>query len=122
MDVDLSEYVDEYLIELEEQLERLSSCLLSLEKSPKDKDLIKEIFRYTHTIKGSASTMGFDDIATVSHAFEDVLGEAREGTIAITPPALETMFRAYDAIHAAKENITADVKSPIDAAGIAARL
>ncbi|MBI3891906.1 MAG: chemotaxis protein CheA [Candidatus Wallbacteria bacterium] len=122
MDVDLSEYIDEYLIELEEQLERLSSCLLSLEKSPKDKDLIKEIFRYTHTIKGSASTMGFEEIAIISHAFEDLLGEARENTISITPPMLESMFRAYDAINAAKENITADVKKPIDSAGMAARL
>ena len=69
MDVDLSEYVDEYLIELEEQLERLSACLLSLEKAPDNQELIKEIFRYTHTIKGSASTMGFEEIAVVSHSF-----------------------------------------------------
>ena len=122
MDVDLSEYVDEYLIELEEQLERLSSCLLELEKTPDAPELIKEIFRYTHTIKGSASTMGFEEIATISHAFEDLLGEAREGTLSITPPMLEVMLRAFDRITVLKENITADVKTPVDAAEMAARL
>ncbi len=114
MDVDLSEYIDEYLIELEEQLERLDDCLLDLEKDPTSEELIKEIFRITHTIKGSASTMGFEPIAIVSHAMEDLLGEAREEELTITPPMMEAMNAAFKGIVRLKDNLANQEEEPVD--------
>jgi len=57
-DIDLSQYMGEYLAELNEQLEELNDNLLELEASGGESpDVTRNIFRLAHTIKGSAATM-----------------------------------------------------------------
>ena len=124
MEIDLSEYIGEYCAELFEQLDELQSLLLDLEQKPDDVAVINEIFRIAHTIKGSAATMGFDLIASVAHAFEDLLGEIREGHKTVTEPIAKIFFEAYDCIKIQANCINDDTEVPadLDVRGIECRL
>ena len=58
-----------FLEESREHLQTLNSCLLELEHSPEDADVLNEIFRSAHTIKGMSATMGFTEIAELTQAW-----------------------------------------------------
>jgi len=113
VEIDLSEYIGEYCAELFEQLEELQSRLLELEQDSTNKEIVNEIFRIAHTIKGSAATMGFEHIASVAHAFEDLLGEVRDGNCAITDPVFKSFLDAYDAIRVLADCVR-DAEDPPD--------
>lgn len=68
-----------YLYENLQLLEKLETLLLTGEKQKSfNAGQIDEIFRILHTIKGSSAMMGFDNIAKLSHAMEDLLSHIRE--------------------------------------------
>ena len=124
MEIDLSEYIGEYCAELFEQLEELQKDLLDLEQDPSNAEIINEIFRIAHTIKGSAATMGFDHISSVAHAFEDLLGEVRDGNIAIKDPVFKSFLDAYDVIRVLADCVQSSEDPPpdLDIKGVEQRL
>ena len=67
--------------EARELLTELETALLSLERTPEDRDLVARVFRAMHTIKGSSAMCGFDDIADLTHHAEGLLDQARSGEI-----------------------------------------
>jgi len=105
LDEGLREYLDEYLAELEEQIENLQEGLMTLETEPQDQPTINEVFRITHTIKGNAGTMGFGEIQKIGHVMEDLLDTARSGGIVITSDMVDVMLKGNDAIKTLKEAI-----------------
>ena len=64
--------------EAQEYLESLEAQLLRLEKEPQNPDLINQLFRTAHTLKGSAYTVGFQSIGDLTHYIEDFMGAVRE--------------------------------------------
>ncbi len=120
-EIDLSEYLDEYRTELAEQLEHLNAALLELERNPKDGERIHEIFRIAHTIKGSAATMGFDFVAVLAGAFEDVLEVIRAGDMFLSPEVFQTLLETYDGLSAYSASLP-DRDPGVDGAGLEARL
>ncbi|WP_254075467.1 chemotaxis protein CheA [Paenibacillus tritici] len=97
MMMELSAYRDIFIEELNEQLERIDQSLLALEHSP-TAELIQTIFRAAHTIKGSASTMGFREMSDLTHEVEYALEWVREKKPEITGILIDTLFRALDAM------------------------
>lgn len=81
--------------ESEEHLQRLDQGLLHLEKNPHDKATLEEVFRGAHSLKGAARMLGVQDVETVAHRFEDILGAAKRGA---TPLSSETVDRLYGAL------------------------
>ena len=77
--MDMSQYLDVFLEECREHLVNLNEKLLELEKNPQDLSSLNEIFRAAHTLKGMSSTMGFNDMAVLTHHMEDVLLPERRG-------------------------------------------
>jgi len=61
-DMDLSQFKEVFVSETKEHLSAMNANLLELEKNPADTDLLNEIFRVAHTLKGMAATMGFDKV------------------------------------------------------------
>jgi chemosensory pili system protein ChpA (sensor histidine kinase/response regulator) len=110
--IDKSGIIDFFLIEAGEHLQNLNTGLLSLEKSPSDMDLIDELFRAAHTLKGSASMMGFQGVSDVSHTVEDMLGQFRSGGIPICKETLNFLFDSVDAVKLMMDGIAA--KQPED--------
>lgn len=79
-------------------LAELDSTLLELEASPHDTDLVNQVFRALHTIKGSGAMFGFDDIADFTHALESVFDKVRNEELVVTRELISTSFAARDHI------------------------
>lgn len=79
-------------------LSELESTLLELEDSPHDIDLVNQVFRALHTIKGSGAMFGFDDIADFTHALESVFDKLRNEELEVTRELISTSFAARDHI------------------------
>ncbi len=94
--MDLTQYLDLFLAEAREHLESLSEHLLRLEKDPENKEIVKEIFRSAHTLKGMAATMGFEQITEVTHEMENALSLLKEGKIRVTPEVIDVLLRCVD--------------------------
>ena len=83
-----------------EILAELESALLELEAAPDDRDIIDRVFRAMHTVKGSGSMFGFDDIARFTHEVETVFDLVRNGQLAVGKEQLDLTLAARDRIEA----------------------
>jgi len=79
-------------------LAELDATLLELENSPHDLDLVNQVFRALHTIKGSGAMFGFDDIANFTHSIENVFDKVRTGGLEVSSELITTTFAARDHI------------------------
>jgi two-component system chemotaxis sensor kinase CheA len=75
----VDELTKEFIAESQEGLERMELCLTELEKRPGEGELVAEIFRSVHTIKGTTSFLGFNRLETLAHAGESLLACLRDG-------------------------------------------
>ncbi len=112
--MDVSQYMGMFLEESMENLQTLNEALLDLEQNPRNKDKLNEIFRVAHTIKGMAATMGFSDIAELTHKMEDVLSEFREGKLEVTSNVVTTLFDCLDTLERMVSNIEQGTEEVID--------
>jgi two-component system, chemotaxis family, sensor kinase CheA len=97
-----------------EGIQQMETGLLTLEGNPDDTETLQEVFRIAHTIKGSSSLLGLDGIGRIMHRFEDVLGEARVGNLAITSTIVDTLYGQIDAIRLLVEEATGGDPSGVD--------
>ena len=104
-DMDMSQYLGAFLDETDDNLQRLDDMLLALEKNMVDMDVINEIFRSAHTLKGMAGTMGFTQMMGLTHAMEDRLDEARKGTRPLTEADMNLLFTGLDNLQAMADSI-----------------
>lgn len=98
--MDLNQYLEVFIEESKEHLQLCNEQLLKLEKQPEDLAIVGEIFRAAHTLKGMAATMGFEDLAGLTHQMENVLDEIRNNKLAVTPSVLDVVFSAVDDLEA----------------------
>ncbi|MBR0316778.1 MAG: chemotaxis protein CheA [Synergistaceae bacterium] len=103
--MDMSQYLGAFLDETDDNLHRLDDLLLALEKDMVDMDVINEIFRAAHTLKGMAGTMGFTQMMGLTHAMEDRLDAARKGTRPLTENDMNLLFTGLDNLQAMADSI-----------------
>jgi len=84
--------------EAQEYLESLEAQLLRLEKEPSNPELINQLFRTAHTLKGSAYTVGFQSIGDLTHYVEDFMGAVREGRVKVLPGHADVLLKAVDVV------------------------
>ena len=96
--MDTSQYMNMFLEESMDNLQTLNEALLELEQNPDNMDKLNEIFRVAHTIKGMAATMGFTDVAELTHKMEDVLSEFRDGKLSVTQEVVTVLFDCLDTL------------------------
>ncbi|MFS1518395.1 chemotaxis protein CheW [Bacillus sp. SCS-151] len=94
--MDMNQYLDVFIDESKEHLQTVNEQLLELEKNPNNLMIINEIFRSAHTLKGMSATMGFEDLASLTHQMENVLDGMRNEKIIFTPDVLDVVFAAVD--------------------------
>ena len=104
--MDVSQYLEIFIEEAKEHLQNLNEALLEMEKSEENKDLVNEIFRVAHTLKGMAATMGFKKMTVLTHDMENVLSEIRNGKIAVSAELLDVLFQCLDALEQYVDQIT----------------
>lgn len=96
-EIDRDELLRIFLTEAEEILASLEQALVALEAKPKnEQELIHEIFRAAHTLKGNAASLGFDGLTRLAHAMEGLLDEAREGRFPVTSGFVTLLLRSGD--------------------------
>lgn len=120
---ELKEMMSIFKMESEEHLKNLNKGLLKLEEAPTSKELLDEIFRTAHSIKGSARMMGFSKIEGVSHKIEDIFGLLRKGKISLSSEDFDMVYEAVDLISQIIEKISAEgTDDAIDANSLNNRL
>ncbi len=88
----------DFIIESQENLERLDHEFVALEHDPNNEELLASIFRTIHTIKGSAGFLNLTNLEQVSHYAEDVLAKLREHSLVLNDDIVTTLLRAVDYI------------------------
>jgi two-component system chemotaxis sensor kinase CheA len=94
--MDMAQYLDVFLEECKEHLGNLNQQLLVLEKNAGDLAALNEIFRAAHTLKGMSSTMGYEDLADLTHHMEDVLSDLKEGQLQADSHVVDILFQCLD--------------------------
>lgn len=102
---DLSKFKDIFISEVEDQLQKLNDNLLLVEKEVNEgggesvkKDVLNELMRASHTIKGSSASMGYVKLAFLAHVMEDVFDSARNDKLVITEEIINHVFVSIDNI------------------------
>lgn len=93
---DMSEIFEGYLVETNELLESISNDLIELENGNDDPEMINQLFRSFHTIKGTSSFMGFDEITKITHAAEDLLNKLRRDEMVISEELTDVLLEVHD--------------------------
>ncbi len=103
-----------FLEETEEQIELLDEDIVKLEKEGGNSDLIQEIFRAAHTLKGSSAMVGHLSMAELTHSMESLLDKIRNGDIAVNTKIIDALLYGLDAIKVLKEEITSTDNGELD--------
>nr|WP_239565394.1 chemotaxis protein CheA [Brevibacillus fulvus] len=115
----MNQYLDMFIEESKEHLQAINSNLLLLESDPENIQIVNEIFRSAHTLKGMAATMGFEDMASLTHEAENVLDLIRNQKCTINSEIMDVIFQSVDLIESMVYNIidggdgSADVSGPV---------
>ncbi len=97
-DPEMKEIVDSFIVETREILERLDLNLIEMENRPDDAELLNDVFRSFHTIKGTSGFLGLDKLTKVTHRCEDILNKLRKGEVLLNTELMDGILAAYDKI------------------------
>ncbi|MGA7885373.1 MAG: Hpt domain-containing protein, partial [Acidobacteriaceae bacterium] len=86
----------EFLLEAREGLDRMERGLTELESRPADCELLAEIFRSVHTIKGTTGFLGFPRLESLAHAGENLLGLLRDGRLVVDSDIISGLLALLD--------------------------
>jgi len=98
VDPDMKEIFDSFIVETNELLERLDFQLVELEKTPDNTDLLNDVFRSFHTVKGTSGFLGLDKLTKVTHRCEDILNKLRKGEARLNSSIMDGILDAFDKI------------------------
>jgi two-component system chemotaxis sensor kinase CheA len=111
-----------FLEESREHLQSLNDCLLELEHNPEDAAVLNEIFRSAHTIKGMSATMGFTEIAELTHEMENVLDLLRKEQLKADEDIVDTIFKCVDTLEQMIENVAGGENGKVDVSTLVNKL
>jgi two-component system chemotaxis sensor kinase CheA len=94
----MDDLLSEFLTETTESLEVIDGELVKFEQNPQDAEILGNIFRLVHTIKGTCGFLGLPRLESVAHAGENVLGKFRDGVLPVTPEAVSLILKCIDRI------------------------
>jgi two-component system chemotaxis sensor kinase CheA len=119
---EMREIIDDFLVEADELIGSLDNNFVKLEAAPDDLDLLNEIFRAIHTVKGTSSFLGFEQVTTLSHRMEDILNKLRKGEMATTAEIMDLLLEGVDLLKVLLDNVRNQVTDPLDLEDILGRL
>lgn len=105
--MDMNQYLDIFIEESKEHLQNMNQILLQMESVPEDISLVNEIFRIAHTLKGMSGTMGFQNIAHLTHEMENVLDRIRSGKMKVQSHIIDVLFMCFDELEQYVNNVEA---------------
>jgi two-component system, chemotaxis family, sensor kinase CheA len=120
--MDISEYLGMFLAESREHLQNLNLAVIRIEESPDDRETIDEIFRIAHSLKGMSGTMGFGQMAALTHKMEDVFETLRGRSQALEHSVVDVLLGCLDTLEGALDSIETSGEEGLDSTALVARL
>ncbi|MEK5027773.1 chemotaxis protein CheA [Paenibacillus sp. FSL M7-1046] len=120
--MDMNQYLSMFIDESNDHLQSLNESMMGLEANPDDLSIVQVIFRSAHTLKGMAATMGFEDLASLTHQMENVLDLVRNNKLRMQDFTFDTLFKSLDALESMVEDITAGGEGKADVSAIVTSL
>ncbi|PPQ49911.1 chemotaxis protein CheA [Paenibacillus peoriae] len=120
--MDMNQYLNMFIDESNDHLQSLNEKMLQLESNPTDLGIVQVIFRSAHTLKGMAATMGFEDLASLTHQMENVLDLVRNNKLAMHEFIFDTLFKGLDALESMVQHITEGGDGKADVSSIVSSL
>jgi two-component system chemotaxis sensor kinase CheA len=96
----MKEFISSFIEEARELLFQLERDLLLLESKPGDREIIDNIFRVMHNLKGAARMYGFEEMQYVAHEFENIFDQIRSGKIHVSKEIIDDTLKAKDILMA----------------------
>lgn len=112
-DPEMKEIVESFIVETKEILENLDTDLMQLEKRADDAELLNQVFRSFHTIKGTSGFLGLDNLTKVTHKCEDILNKLRKGEVKLNSGIMDAILMAFDNIKALIADIAGVQKADV---------
>lgn len=94
------EFIPSFVEEARAHLETLEAGLLMMDTANVDPEVINNVFRAVHSIKGTAGFFNMGKIVELSHSMENVLGECRKGLLKINSEVVDRLLSAGDCLKA----------------------
>ncbi|MGN1386539.1 MAG: chemotaxis protein CheW [Bacillus sp. (in: firmicutes)] len=116
------QYLEMFIEESKENIQNCNEQLLELEKNPQDLTIVNEIFRSAHTLKGMAATMGYEDIANLTHKMENILDAIRNKKLSVTAEVLDVVFDATEYLEEMVLNIASGGNGKKDVTNVVKKL
>lgn len=112
-----------FLQEADEQIKLLDEDIVKLEKESDNMNLLQEIFRAAHTIKGSSAMIGHKKMSELAHAMEDILDKLRRKALGVSASVVDALLYGLDVLKILKQELE-DGKggSELDISGVKSQL
>ena len=94
----MESFKEKFVEEALEYLDQLEVALLKLESTPEDQDLIEQIFRIMHTLKGNSAMFGFNLIDQFTHQLETIYDLIRSGEMKVSRELIDLTLSSVDHI------------------------
>jgi two-component system, chemotaxis family, sensor kinase CheA len=117
-----AEEIKVFLEEADEQIALLDRNIVRLENEGQNVDLLQEIFRAAHTIKGSSAMLGHQPMAEVAHAMESLLDNLRNRTMTVSTEAIDGLLQGLDLLKTLKDGILTAAPMDIHIEAVVGRL
>lgn len=120
--MDMNQYLDVFIDEAREHLQALNDHLLALEDDMANISIVQDMFRSAHTLKGMSATMGYEDLASLTHDMENVLDAIRHEQLQVDSDIVDILFQSVDALEAMIQSIIDGGDGKHDVSAIVERL
>ncbi|WP_417458280.1 chemotaxis protein CheW [Kordiimonas sp.] len=108
----MDDLLNEFLTETGESIDVVDVELVKLEQDPNNKEVLDNIFRLVHTIKGTCGFLGLPRLESVAHASENVLGKFRDGELQVSEHAVTVILESLDRIKEILAGLEATEEEP----------
>ena len=116
------EELEVFLQEADEQLQLLDEDFIALEKEGADAEILQEILRASHTLKGSSAMLGYERMSRVAHAMEAVVDMLRNGTLTVGTSVINTLLYGLDALKSLRHALMSGEDSTVNVESVVAEL
>jgi two-component system chemotaxis sensor kinase CheA len=100
--------LEQFLSEAREALEGIGEQLMALEGAPEDRELMTQLFRLVHTLKGNSGLFEFPEMTRVLHAGEDLMDAVRNGEVGYSQALADRLLNAMDFVGLLCDDIEAE--------------
>jgi len=107
--------LEQFISESRDNLQRIGEILIDLEEKGEDKNLLNELFRLVHTMKGNSGLFDFPSMTRLLHASEDLMNLVREGSLAYSSEIADILLESMDIVSMMIDGVELNGELPSDA-------